>query len=232
MQEILERLVSRIIAAPIDPAPSDNIYMENVFDPAVYQQILKRLPSDAIYQYIDHPDAMLPDGTRTRKLLDLTEDNIGRFEESDQAFWKMMRDIMTSEILQRVIVQKFHAKLRHRFGNEAPELVTVPIFYRDLPGYYINVHTDAPYKVATLQFYFPEDESQIHLGTSFHHRVDREFPVYKTNQFKPNSAYAFARTDTSWHSVQRIGQHEKVRNTLALTVYVKGHEYQSEQAQM
>jgi hypothetical protein len=232
MQEILDRLVNKIIAAPIDPAPSDNIYMENVFEPTIYQQILNRLPADDIYHFIDHPDAMLPDGTRTRKLLDLTDASISRFQAEDQTFWRMMRDMMTSELLQRVIVQKFYAKLRHRFGRDIPELVTVPIFYRDLPGYYISVHTDAPYKVATLQFYFPEDESQIHLGTSFHQRVEHEFPVYKTNQFKPNSAYAFARTDSSWHSVQQIASHEKQRNTLALTIYVKGHEYQSEQAQM
>lgn len=232
MQEILERLVDRVIHAPIDPAPSDNIYMENVFDPAIYQQILTRLPEDDIYQFIDHPDAKLPDGTRTRKLLDLTDASINRIKKEDQAFWQMIRTVMTSELLQRVIVQKFHAKLRHRFGNHVPELVTVPIFYRDLPGYYINVHTDAPYKVATLQFYFPKDESQIHLGTSFHRQVGNEFPLYKTNQFKPNSAYAFARTDSSWHSVQQLGLHESKRDTLALTIYIKGHEYQSDQMQM
>ncbi len=80
------------------------------------------------------------------------------------------------------------------------------------------------FKIATLQFYFPEDESQVHLGTSFHLKQGNTFPLLKTNQFKPNSGYAFVRTDTSWHSVQQMQPNEKKRNTLALTVYIKGQD--------
>jgi hypothetical protein len=232
MQSVLDRLVEKIQNAAIDLAPSDNIFMENVFSPDIYAEILSKLPAEKEYQFIDHPDAVLADGTRTRKLLDLTEENILKLKTDNQSFWREMKNVFISKELQTAIVKKFEDKLRERFRDQLPEMVTVPIFYRDYPGYRINIHTDAPYKIATLQFYFPEDESQIHLGTSFHQRCGEHFYLYKTNLFKPNSAYAFARTESSWHSVQQIGQKEVQRNTLALTVYLKGHEYTSTKSQM
>jgi hypothetical protein len=227
MQHVLERLVGKIQQADIDPLPSENFYMEDVFDPGVYGEISRRLPGDDVYQFIDHPDAMLPDGRRTRRLLDLTEKTIQRLKPEDRPFWSDMRDVMTSDGLVDSIVKKFANRIRLRFGKSTPEMALVPIFYRDYPGYFIGVHPDAPYKIATLQFYLPKDRSQIHLGTSFHLKKPGGFQLLKTNLFQPNSAYAFVRTDESWHSVKQLGEREQVRDTLALTLYIKGNDYQS-----
>ncbi len=137
---------------------------------------------------------------------------------------------MTS--LQHILIKKFSKSIKERFGDVWPEVVTVPILYRDFPGYHIDIHTDAPYKLATLQFYFPSDFTQLHLGTSFHEQQDNKFILLKTNPFKPNAAYAFVRTETSWHSVKRLALFETARNSLALTIYLKGHEYSSENQKM
>jgi hypothetical protein len=227
MQQMLERLVGKIRQADIDPLPSENLYMEDVFDTDVYSEILRRLPGDDVYQFIDHPDAMLPNGRRTRKLLDLTAKTIQRLEPEDRPFWSDMRAVMTSDGLVDSIVKKFASRIQLRFGKSIPEMTLVPIFYRDYPGYYITVHPDASYKIATLQFYLAKDQSQIHLGTSFHLKKPGGFQLLKTNLFQPNSAYAFVRTDESWHSVKQLGEREQVRDTLALTLYIKGTEYQS-----
>jgi hypothetical protein len=138
-----------------------------------------------------------------------------------------MQSIMTSDILVNTLIKKFEPRIRLRFGVNIPEMFLVPIFYRDYPGYYITEHTDVSSKIATMQFYLPKDETQIHLGTSFHLKKPTGFQLMKTNRFQPNSAYAFARTDSSWHSVKQLAPHEKIRDSLALTVYVKGQEYQS-----
>lgn len=227
METILKRIINKVNTASIDPKPSDNIYMEDIFDTATYSEILTRLPADENYNFIEHPDAVLPDGTVTRKLLDLTDETIKKFHSNDQAFWHQMKEALTSDILQKIIMQKFYGKIKARYGDDWPQVVTVPVFYRDFPGYRITPHTDAPFKIATMQFYFPKDDSQIHLGTSFLERKGNQFELLKTNQFKPNSAYAFARTDESWHCVQEIPAHESPRNTLALTLFVKGYEYKS-----
>jgi hypothetical protein len=136
--------------------------------------------------------------------------------------------VFTAPEIAEAMLAKFEPELRARFGDAMPELVAIPILYRDFPGYRIGIHPDTPKKIATLQFYLPEDESQIHLGTSFHCRASGGFVRHKTNSFLPNSAYAFVRTDESWHSVDELGPDEKVRNTIALTFYIKGQEYSSE----
>ncbi len=227
MHAILERLIDRINSAQIDPLPSENFYMEEVFSPETYAEILARLPEENKYDFIEHPDAVLPDGTKTRKLLDLTDESVLRLKPDDRQFWQQMKMVLVSNMLQKALLNKFRERMNARFGMNWPELVTVPIFYRDYPGYRISEHTDAPYKVATMQFYFPKDESQIHLGTSFHLRENNRFQLLKTNPFKPNSGYAFIRTDQSWHSVKQIPAHEAIRDSLALTIYVKGYEYKS-----
>ena len=83
-----------------------------------------------------------------------------------------------------------------------------------------------------MQLYLPKDETQIHLGTSFHLRQNNQFQHLKTNPFKPNSAYAFVRTDESWHSVKQLAAHESIRDSLALTIYEKGFEFKSKKGYM
>lgn len=227
MKQVLDRLVDKINQAAIDPMPSDNFYMEDVFDASTYSAILKNLPLDDSFHFINHPDAVLPNGKATRMLLDLTDETVNRLHPESQAFWKQMKDVFVSDVLLKAVLNKFKAEITKRFGHNWPEMVLVPIFYRDLPGYKIGVHTDAPFKIVTMQFYFPSDESQLHLGTSFHVRQGDYFHLLKTNAFKPNSGYAFVRTDCSWHSVKQLGLHEAKRDSLALTVYVKGQEYRS-----
>jgi len=227
MQLVLERLAAKVNLAPIDPMPSDNFYVEDIFPLSIYTELLSHLPSNEVYDFIEHPDAVLPDGTKTRKLLDLTDESIRRMKSIDQDFWKQMKDIFVSEALLELLTQKFRNRINERYGNQWPKMVIVPILYRDFPGYHIGIHTDAPYKIATMQFYLPKNNSQIHLGTSFHQKINGQFQLLKTNFFKSNSAYAFARTESSWHSVKRLGQNETPRDSIALTIYEKGHEYRS-----
>jgi hypothetical protein len=111
MQTVLHRLIDKINAAPIDPVPDDNIFMEEVFPPDVYAQILAFLPEDAAYDYIDHRDAVLPDGTKTRKLLDLTYKTLMRLQPQCRDFWRNLNTVFTSTALQRAITQKFHRRM-------------------------------------------------------------------------------------------------------------------------
>jgi hypothetical protein len=224
MQPILDRLIERINTATLHTQPDLNIYIENIFPPDIYSEILLRLPDTDKYAFINHPDAILPDGTITRKLLTLSDQSLQTINPKDKPFWTMMNKILISDQLQHALVEKFHERIKQIYGDTIPNLANVPIFYRDYPGYKIGVHTDAPFKVITMQFYFPKDESQLHLGTLFHQRQDGNFQVLKTNLFKPNSAYAFVRSEQSWHSVKQIPTHELTRDSLALTVYLKEHE--------
>jgi len=227
IDQIVDRIAARIATAPTDAEPSPNIFMTDMLPRNVYRELLARLPGDEALDPIDHPDAIGPDGRTTRYLLDLTDASLARIDPADQPFWQAMIDIFTAPAIADAMVAKFAPTLAERFGDAMPELVAVPILYRDHPGYRIGVHPDAASKIATLQFYLPEDESQLHLGTSFHKRTAAGFERLKTNAFRPNAAYAFVRTEQSWHSVDELGPDEAVRNTIALTFYIKGEEYRS-----
>lgn len=228
IQAVVDGIVQRIREAPLDTEPCGNFFVEDVFPPDLYREMLARLPSDEALDFINHPDAVAPDGRITRKLLDLTPASLKRLSDADRAFWTGMERVFTAPALQAAMAEKFRADLEAQFGADPPAMVTTPLFYRDLPGYRIGVHPDAPYKVATLQFYLPADESQVHLGTTFHKRTGQGFRELKTNPFRPNSAYGFVRTEESWHSVKTLGPQESIRNTIALTFYHRGLQYRSE----
>ncbi|MCG3200615.1 MAG: hypothetical protein NFCOHLIN_00471 [Gammaproteobacteria bacterium] len=134
--------------------------------------------------------------------------------------------------MQQAILENSANRIEERFGTHRPPLISVPILCRDFPGYRIGVHTDAAYEVATMQSCLPRDDSQLHLGTSFYLETAAGFQKYKTNVFRPNSVYAFVRTEDSWHGVERMAMGESHRDTLALTIYVKGREYRSDGGMM
>lgn len=225
--QTVSRLVEKIRAADIDPAPSENIYMEDLLEPQLYGEIQKRLPPREAYEILNHADARLPDGRYTRLMLDLTDATLKRLEGADRVFWTEMAQIFSSDALKDAILEKFRSRIHARFGEEIPETEAIPIFYKDFPGYFIRVHQDHPIKVATLQIYLPRDESQTHLGTCFYRKDGDGFARLKRNAFKPNSGYAFVRTDNSWHGVDPMGPDEDERNSVAITIYVKGSQYKN-----
>lgn len=225
--QIIDGIVASIASAKLDDTPCGNIYMRDLLPSSVYQELIGRLPDDSALDPIEHPDAIDESGCVTRLLLDLTHETLWRLPAEDQAFWEAMIEVFTSPRIAAAITAKFGETLAERFDGAVPELVAVPIFYRDKPGYRIGIHPDAATKVATLQFYLPEDEAQAHIGTVFHRRSGDDFERLKQNRFLPNSAYAFVRTEESWHSVDRLAADERDRNTIALTFYIKGQEYRS-----
>jgi hypothetical protein len=227
IQAVADRIAGRIAQGPLDPEPAPNFYIEEVFPPDLYREMLTRLPGDEALDFIVHPDAVTGDGRVTRKLMDFTEPTLERLAPEHRDFWRGMMAVFTSTTLQDALAEKFRPALEAQFGADRPAMVTTPLLYRDYPGYRIGVHPDAATKIATLQFYLPADESQIHLGTTFHQRTAQGFRELKTNPFKPNSAYGFVRTDGSWHSVKELGPHEAIRNSIALTVYHRGLQYRS-----
>jgi FkbM family methyltransferase len=225
--QLIERIAGRIEAAELSSEPCDNIFMEEMLPVPVYRELLASLPADSAYDPIQHPDAVTPDGRTTRYLLDLTYESLDRLAPEIQPFWEAMIGVFTAPAIGEAIVAKFGDTLRARFNGSIPELVPVPILYRDHPGYRICIHPDAATKVATLQFYLPEDDSQAHLGTVFHKRSAEGFDRLKKNRFVPNAAYGFVRTEESWHSVDELAPEDGIRNSLAVTFYIKGEEYRS-----
>ncbi len=229
MQTTIERsritsaLVERIGVAALDHDPCDHVRLEQIFDADIARGLIDNLPEQDRYDEQIHKDARLPDGRYARLRFELTEANIARLAEPKRTFWRGVLEDVRSPEIELAYKEKFRAALTRRFGGDPLRVQTVqrPVLFRDIAGYKISVHADNLDKVITSQIYLPQDESQAHLGTSFHRRrADRSLEKVKTLPFTPNSGYAFPVTTESWHSVEQMNESDGARNTLMLIWYL------------
>lgn len=108
-----------------------------------------------------------------------------------------------------------HKLLCDKFGVTG-DFTDETLLVRDMPGYKIGPHTDSPKKVITALFYLRGQE-----GTSIYTPKEKGFtckggPHYEFEQFdkvatmpfKPNSMFAFLKSDKSFHGVETT-QHQR-----------------------
>ena len=108
-----------------------------------------------------------------------------------------------------------HELLCAKFGVSG-DFTDETLLVRDLPGYKIGPHTDSAKKVITALFYLRGQE-----GTSIYTPKEKGFtckggPHYEFEQFdkvatmpfKPNSMFAFLKSDKSFHGVETT-QHQR-----------------------
>jgi len=99
----------------------------------------------------------------------------------------------------------------------------------DKTGYSIGVHPDSPKKILTMMFYVPVDDQTVYdYGTCLH--TPKQFeqrdlikngvaPCMKKFMFGSNTGYSFVVSDHSYHSVDTVGKHRGVRNTILVNWY-------------
>jgi len=218
-------LVARVVASPLQTAPFDHVYVEDVFPRAYYQRLLDHLPDTRRYRELTHHEAMQPDGRSARRKFYLFPEHVALLPPAQRAFWLPLSRALCAPALQRAFAVKFRAALERRFGRPAERLsfYPVPMLLRDLGGYRLGIHGDSLGKAITVQFYLPRDESQAHLGTTFHEGRDGE-AAGRTRRlaFRPATGYAFPVVyHQSWHSVARTSPADGERNSLMLTYYVQ-----------
>jgi hypothetical protein len=198
--------------------------MKDVYPAGFYGAMLAHFPAPAAFHPLHHHDALRPDGTSTRHRLYLYAESLWRLPGASRQVWQRIAAALCAPALEQAFKRKFCAALEERFQQPADgiPLYPVPILVRDLPGYRIGIHADAPIKAITVQFYLPRDASQRHLGTVFHtsrHRDESDRPM--TMPFLPASGYAFAvRRKESWHSVPATTAADGERRSIMLTYYV------------
>src|SRR5262249_32493031 len=73
----------------------------------------------------------------------------------------------------------------------------------------------------TVLFYLPRDASATHVGTIFHERLpDGSMPKHTQMKFAPNTGYAFAVGEDTWHSADPVGPEVTTRDSILLTYFV------------
>jgi hypothetical protein len=165
----------------------------------------------------------LADGTHTRVKIDLFPEYIRHLPSEKRAVWDVVGRALCSDMVKTALVRRLEPGLRQRFGDDYPDVAMypVPVLTRDIPGYQISPHTDSRWKGMTVQFYLPSDHSASGIGTIFHEKLPDGTLVKRTQmKFLPNTGYAFAVGEDTWHSADRVGPEVTTRDSILQTYFV------------
>ena len=226
VKELTEFVAESVRNARVDVDPFYHLEFDRVFPPGFYGEMLRTLPEEKDYRTMSGKSKMgstRPDGKPTRAKIDLFPEYIRHLPEEKFAVWDAVGRALRSDKVRSAIIQKLGPGLQKRFGENFANvgMYPVPILTRDIPGYRVFKHTDSLWKGITVQLYLPSDNSNIDIGTFFHDCLpDGTTPRKKQMLFSPNSGYAFAVDERSWHSAKPVGPEVKTRDSILLTYFV------------
>ena len=219
-------MVDSVQNAHADDAPFHHLRFDRVFPDDFYTAMLQAMPVADDYRAMSGKSkagSSRPDGKPTRAKIDLFPEYIGHLTPEKRAVWDVAGLILRSNELEKAFVRRLAPGLERRFGADFAKvrMYSVPILTRDIPGYRIFKHTDSLWKGITVQFYLPPDNSTPHIGTIFHEVLPNGRKPKKAQMpFSPNTGYAFAVADNTWHSADPVGPEVKTRDSILLTYFV------------
>jgi hypothetical protein len=222
----------KVANAPLNMFPYPHFYVEKIFPEAFYARLQSMLPT---------PDDMRPiaevrpvKGYKERFVLDLGSEQVAGLPESKQKFWADVSKWLIAGRFSSAVAGRFSQQLQNRFGEQPAEFYDEALLVQDTTNYALGPHSDAARKVITLLFYLPRDESQKHLGTSLYvpkdsgfscpggpHYPHAQFDRVWTMPFLPNSLFAFAKSERSFHGVEPIADPDCRRWLLLYDVYLR-----------
>lgn len=222
---VVEHVVGAIEAAPVFDDPFCLLTLEQVFPDDVYAEMIRCLPRAGDYRALPgrNNDNVRTDGTVTRVKIDLFPEYIRHFSPETRPVWEIVGAALTSSNVQAAFMRRLAPGLARRFGDKHADvdMYPIPVLTRDTAGYRIPPHTDTRWKGITVQLYLPPDDAHAGIGTIMNRREqDGSFSVARKMRFVPNSGYAFAVNDISWHSADQVGPEVTSRDSILLTYFV------------
>jgi hypothetical protein len=222
---LIDEIVANIDAARKIERPFYHLEFDRVFPADVYTAMVEQMPSASDYRALPGRNGgnLREDGTSTRVKIDLFPEYIRHLPKAKRALWDRVGTALTSADVRDAFVSALAPGLERRFGKEFRDvgMYPIPVLTRDIPGYRITPHTDTKWKGITVQLYLPRDASATHIGTIFHDRLaDGSLPKVKQMNFAPNTGYAFAVGDNTWHSADPVGGEVDTRDSILLTYFV------------
>jgi hypothetical protein len=220
-----EAVVANIEAGRAVERPFFHLQFDRVFPDDIYGRMIAAMPAAADYRPLPgrNKGNIRPDGTSTRVKIDLFPEYIRHLAPEKLGIWDVVGRALCSTDVQAAFVRRLAPGLERRFGNDyaAVGMYPIPVLTRDIPGYRITPHTDTRWKGITVQLYLPRDASATHIGTIFHERLpDGSLPKTVRMKFAPNTGYAFAVGDNTWHSADPVGAEVETRDSILLTYFV------------
>jgi hypothetical protein len=225
VKALVDAVVASIAAGRAIERPFFHIALDRVFPDDVYADMIAAMPAAADYRPLPGRNGgnLREDGSSTRVKIDLFPEYIRHLAAEKLPVWDLVGRALCCERVQVAFTRRLAPGLERRFGKNfgAVGMYPIPVLTRDVPGYRITPHTDTRWKGMTVQFYLPRDAAAPHIGTIFHERrPDGSLPRASQMQFVPNTGYAFAVGDNTWHSADPVGAEVASRDSILLTYFV------------
>jgi hypothetical protein len=227
VNHLIDFAVRSIQRAQADESPFYHLRFDRVFPDDFYAEMLDAMPvADGGYRALSGKAKLrnvTTEGKPTRTKIDLFPEYTRHLPPKKREVWDVAGRVLRSKALGKVFVERLAPGLKHRFGADFAKIrmYPVPILTRDTSGYFITAHSDTLWKGITVQFYLPPDNSTPHIGTIFHEGLPNGKKPKKAQMlFSPNTGYAFAVADNTWHSVGLVGPEVKTRDSILLTYFV------------
>ena len=206
-------------------SPFFHLEFDRVFPDDIYVRMLALMPDSAYFRPMHGRSKGhdLTDGTHTRVKIDLFPEYIRNLPPDMRDLWNVVGQALCSREVRQALVRRLAPGLSKRFGKDFATvgMYPIPVLTRDIPGYLINPHTDTHWKGITVQLYLPKDDANTDIGTNFHERLPGGATPKKAQmRFAPNTGYAFAVGDDTWHSADSVHNRVKTRNSILLTYFV------------
>jgi hypothetical protein len=225
VEQLRDFLVTSVDAARYSDAPFYHLVLDRVFPDEIYAAMLSNMPEARDYRPMHgrSKEHDLPDGTHTRVKIDLFGEYIRYLPPKKCALWSIIGSALCSTAVEKAFMRRLAPALAARFGPNYSNIrmYPIPVLTRDIPGYLIRPHTDTHWKGITVQLYLPPDRSTIHIGTIFHKKLaDGGMSKSTRMSFAPNTGYAFAVGNDTWHSADAVGAEVRTRDSILLTYFV------------
>jgi hypothetical protein len=224
-ERLADYVMQSVDSARAVEKPYFHLEFDHVFPDDIYAQMLALMPESRDYRPMHGRSKGhdLEDGTHTRVKIDLFPEYIRNLPTQKRALWDVVGRALTSDKVRQAFMRRLAPGLSKRFGKDFAKvgMYPIPILTRDIPGYLITPHTDTHWKGITVQLYLPKDDANTDIGTIFHEvKPDGSKPKHTQMRFAPNTGYAFAVGDDTWHSADPVHNRVKTRDSILLTYFV------------
>ena len=194
MKVAFEYVIKKIIDALIIKEPYPHILISGIFPDEFYSVLLEQIPKVSAYT------------PKTKYGKTMTLENFDILDEEKKKFWKEVYGFLRSDKFASILLKKF---------NISKNGVSDLFLHKDLENFEFRPHRDTHSKLVTYLFYLPEDSSLSQLGTHIlvpkkgvvikkttEHQDWELFETVKMSEYVPNSFFAFAPHENSFHAVK------------------------------
>ncbi len=232
-----EHVIYQVANSPIREYPFPHIYVESVFPWDFYSELRRNWPGGTNLVSLRSTGRVHQDYPPERFVMQLCESEVNKLPGEARQFWTGFAEwLVVKQRFMQILIEKFGSHVQRRFGTGLGSVgfFAESLVVRDYTNFSLGPHTDAPHRLMSLLFYCPDDDARKHLGTSLYTPVDpdfsctggRHYPQHlfrkvATMEYRPNTLFAFLKTDNSFHGVEPIGDAKVLRDVLLYDIRVE-----------